>query len=121
MFRLATDPSQGSPYGTGEANQVSPQWKRLASIQGDLVFQATRRCLLKELSARQNAWSYRTLPLITDPLRPPTGDSNFLIVSRQFEGFPDLGTVSLHDPYISQPKNKEFQPNNLRVHLASQQ
>ena len=52
------DPAQGSPYGTGESNQVTPQWKRLASIQGDLVFQGPRRAFLNNLSPRQDAWLY---------------------------------------------------------------
>jgi hypothetical protein len=43
-----------------------------------------------------------------EPSYTPTRDPNFLIVNRQFGGFPDLGTVSLRDQYISQPKNKEF-------------
>ncbi|KAF9779512.1 Alpha/Beta hydrolase protein [Thelephora terrestris] len=70
------DPTQGSPYGTGEANQVTAQWKRLSSIQGDLVFQAPRRMLLRNLSPRQNTWSY---------------------LSRQLDGFPDLGTAHSSD------------------------
>ena len=59
---IAIDPAQGSPYGTGEANQLTPQWKRLSSIQGDLVFQSPRRVFLKSLSPRQDAWSYCKLP-----------------------------------------------------------
>lgn len=70
------DPAQGSPYGTGEANQVTPQWKRLSSIQGDLVFQAPRRMFLKSLSPGQNTWSY---------------------LSKLFDGFPDLGTAHSSD------------------------
>lgn len=40
------DPAQGSPFDTGDANALSPQYKRLAAIQGDLVFQAPRRFFL---------------------------------------------------------------------------
>jgi len=70
------DPAQGSPYDTGEANQVTPQWKRLSSIQGDLVFQAPRRLFLKNLSPRQDRWSY---------------------LSKLLDGFPDLGTAHSSD------------------------
>jgi hypothetical protein len=45
-----------------------------------------------------------------EPSYTPTRDSNFLIVNMQFKVFPDLGTVSLHDPYISQPKTRSFNP-----------
>jgi acetylcholinesterase len=52
------DPSQGSPYDTGDLNALSPQFKRIASYQGDIVFQAPRRVLLNETSQSQPAWSY---------------------------------------------------------------
>lgn len=31
------DPTQGSPFGTGDFNELSPQFKRLAALLGDLV------------------------------------------------------------------------------------
>lgn len=52
------DPAQGSPFGTGNQNVLSPQFKRLAAIQGDLIFQAGRRFLLSQLSRKQPAYSY---------------------------------------------------------------
>ena len=63
-LNLVIDPVQGSPYGTGEANQLTPQWKRLCSIQGDLVFQCPRRVFLKNLSPKQDTWSYCKLPRV---------------------------------------------------------
>lgn len=32
-----SDPTVGSPFGTGTANQLTPQFKRIAAISGDLV------------------------------------------------------------------------------------
>ncbi|KAF7375647.1 Carboxylic ester hydrolase [Mycena sanguinolenta] len=32
------DPTQGSPFDTGTANQLTPQFKRLAAFQGDYLF-----------------------------------------------------------------------------------
>ncbi|ETW82193.1 Esterase/lipase/thioesterase [Heterobasidion irregulare TC 32-1] len=52
------DPIVGSPFDTGIANAVTPQYKRLAAFQGDLVFQAPRRFLLEQRSGKQNAWSF---------------------------------------------------------------
>lgn len=53
-----SDIVQGSPYETGIFNALTPQFKRVASLQGDLVFQAPRRFMLSNLAGRQNAWSY---------------------------------------------------------------
>ncbi|EIM86931.1 carotenoid ester lipase precursor [Stereum hirsutum FP-91666 SS1] len=53
-----SDPSAGSPFDTGSANNVTAQYKRLAAFQGDLIFQAPRRFFLQQRSSQQNAWSY---------------------------------------------------------------
>ncbi|KAL0578576.1 hypothetical protein V5O48_003426 [Marasmius crinis-equi] len=52
------DITQGSPYDTSIFNALTPQFKRLASIQGDAVFQAPRRHFLRNLSSKQNAWAF---------------------------------------------------------------
>ena len=54
------DPAQGSPFGTGDANQLAPMYKRVAAFQGDFLFQAQRRSLLALRSSKQPAWSYCT-------------------------------------------------------------
>lgn len=59
------DPIVGSPFDTGIANAVTPQYKRLAAFQGDLVFQAPRRFFLEQRSGKQNAWSFREHPFHT--------------------------------------------------------
>ena len=51
-------PSAGSPYDTGDRNTLTPQFKRIASFSGDLVFQAARRRFMSVASATQNSWSY---------------------------------------------------------------
>ncbi|OCH92841.1 alpha beta-hydrolase [Obba rivulosa] len=64
------DPSQGSPFGTGNFTLFFPrQFKRMAAIQGDLVFQAPRRFFLQQRSGKQNAWAYldkrfKSVPLV---------------------------------------------------------
>lgn len=40
------DPSAGSPYNTGILNEIYPQYKRIASLFGDIVFILTRRAFL---------------------------------------------------------------------------
>ncbi|GJJ08500.1 hypothetical protein Clacol_002718 [Clathrus columnatus] len=53
-----SDPAVGSPFGTGDANQLTPQFKRIAAFQGDSTFQAPRRFFLRIASKRQNVWSF---------------------------------------------------------------
>ncbi|KAJ7034448.1 carotenoid ester lipase precursor [Mycena alexandri] len=52
------DPTQGSPFGSGLANQFTPQFKRLAALQGDYLFIGTRRFFLEHASKTQNTWSW---------------------------------------------------------------
>ncbi|KAK7055871.1 carboxylic ester hydrolase [Favolaschia claudopus] len=54
------DPTQGSPFDTGLANQLTPQFKRMAAFQGDYQFIGARRFLLEHISKRQNVWSWVT-------------------------------------------------------------
>ncbi|KDR82547.1 hypothetical protein GALMADRAFT_57728 [Galerina marginata CBS 339.88] len=49
---------QGSPFGTGLFNALTPQFKRLAAFQGDGVFQAPRRWLLQYTAGKQDVWVY---------------------------------------------------------------
>ncbi|KAF4589937.1 hypothetical protein EYR38_009232 [Pleurotus pulmonarius] len=53
-----SDPTQGSPFGTGILNALTPQFKRLAAFQGDAVFQAPRRFFLQQRSGKQNTWAF---------------------------------------------------------------
>jgi hypothetical protein len=41
---------------------VSPEFKRLAAIQGDLKFQAPRRFMLEHVSKTQTAYAFRNVP-----------------------------------------------------------
>ncbi|KAI0637477.1 carotenoid ester lipase precursor [Trametes polyzona] len=66
------DLTQGSPFNTGILNALSPQFKRLAAMQGDLVFQAPRRLLLDNVSAKQPTWSF---------------------LSKRLKGLPTLGSA----------------------------
>ncbi|EIW62500.1 carotenoid ester lipase precursor [Trametes versicolor FP-101664 SS1] len=50
--------SEGSPFETGDANELYPEFKRMAALQGDIIFQAPRRFLLDQRSLKQPAWTY---------------------------------------------------------------
>ncbi|KAF9041954.1 carotenoid ester lipase precursor [Hymenopellis radicata] len=49
---------EGSPFDTGNANALTPQFKRLAALQGDFVFQGPRRFFLSAMSGKQDIYSY---------------------------------------------------------------
>ena len=56
-----TDPAAGSPFGTGSANQVFPQFKRIAALLGDFKFIMMRRAVLatmSRLAPHTPWWSY---------------------------------------------------------------
>ncbi|KAJ7266555.1 carotenoid ester lipase precursor [Mycena rebaudengoi] len=44
------DPTQGSPFDTGAANQLTPEFKRLSAFQGDYIFTGPRRFFLEHCS-----------------------------------------------------------------------
>ncbi|KAK7051711.1 carboxylic ester hydrolase [Favolaschia claudopus] len=50
------DPTQGSPFDTGTANAVGPEYKRTAAFIGDMLVSSPRRFLLEHASARQDVW-----------------------------------------------------------------
>ncbi|KIJ19263.1 hypothetical protein PAXINDRAFT_70400 [Paxillus involutus ATCC 200175] len=61
--------SQGSPFDTGTLNALTPQFKRLAALQGDVIFQAPRRFLLQNRLGKQALWTFlskrfKTVPYI---------------------------------------------------------
>lgn len=49
---------QGSPFDTGLFNVLSPQFKRMAALQGDAVFQAPRRFFMQQIADKQPTWGY---------------------------------------------------------------
>ncbi|TFK78301.1 alpha/beta-hydrolase, partial [Polyporus arcularius HHB13444] len=51
------DPAAGSPFKTGNANAFTPEYKRIAAIQGDF-FQAARRNVLDRLSSTHTAYNF---------------------------------------------------------------
>ena len=44
--------------GTGILNAITPQFKRLAAMQGDAIFEGPRRFFLQERSSLQPTWSF---------------------------------------------------------------
>ncbi|TFY51369.1 hypothetical protein EVG20_g11030 [Dentipellis fragilis] len=53
-----SNPTQGSPFDTGDANAFTPQFKRLAAFTGDYILQMQRRFFLQQRSGKQPIWSF---------------------------------------------------------------
>ncbi|CDO75771.1 hypothetical protein BN946_scf185039.g7 [Trametes cinnabarina] len=84
LFELyPDDPAAGSPFGTGDANQLAPQYKRMAAFQGDAAFQAPRRFFLDQRSSKQPAWSFVSQQNMLSGLGFPHGSD---VVSEFAEG-----------------------------------
>ena len=66
------DITKGSPFDTGILNALTPQYKRIAALLGDIVFQSARRFFLENRSSKQNTWSFRQSPspsILKGPLK----------------------------------------------------
>lgn len=55
------DITQGSPFGTSILNALTPEFKRLAAIQGDLVFQVSTPCQWSSLDMNMTCAGSETL------------------------------------------------------------
>ena len=59
------DPTKGAPYGTGSDFELTPMWKRIASLMGDMNVIAVRRLFVEKLAnLGQNTWTYSTCTLV---------------------------------------------------------
>ena len=64
-----SDPAAGSPFGTGDNFTYTPEYKRMAALQGDLLFIAPRRLLTQTLAGKQGVYSFRACSI--DQSTPP--------------------------------------------------
>lgn len=58
MSLYPSDPTQGAPFNTGERNQLSPQFKRLAALFGDMAFISPRRYFAQSRWNKQPVWVF---------------------------------------------------------------
>ncbi|KAB8437388.1 hypothetical protein FH972_025067 [Carpinus fangiana] len=79
------DPRAGAPYNTGTDWILYPQFKRLASIIGDLDFILVRRCYLDEVWSTVPAWSFLGTYLSGSPVLGTTHVADLLEI---FGGIP---------------------------------
>lgn len=63
------DPTQGSPFNTGDLNAITPVFKQYAAIFGDVGFQGLRRLVSRQVNRHMPTWGYidrgmKSLPII---------------------------------------------------------
>ncbi|KAJ7894852.1 carotenoid ester lipase precursor [Mycena olivaceomarginata] len=63
------NPTLGAPFGTGSANEITPEFKRIAAFEGDFLFIGIRRFLLQHASKTQNTWSWLSKRGKSTPIR----------------------------------------------------
>ncbi|ESZ90847.1 lipase [Sclerotinia borealis F-4128] len=95
------DPASGSPFGTGAANNVYPQYKRLAALVGDLSFTLSRRLFLSYALAAHpltSSYSYLASYGYGTPVVGTSHGSDVAITYGETLGFPQ---ESIQDYYIN--------------------
>jgi acetylcholinesterase len=83
LYHYPDDPKAGCPFDTGLRNMLGtfvadfpchglelnprpgPQFKRIAAIQGDVVFHGPRRFFLKYRGGKQRSWAFSVSDLST--------------------------------------------------------
>jgi acetylcholinesterase len=100
---LALYPQNVTQDDTGTQNVLTPESKRIASILGDVVFQATRRFFVQTVSDKQNTWWFCTLHAFFSPMRAPVLVPRLLYavyshaVSKRLKSLPVLGSFHQSD------------------------
>ena len=67
-----SDPAAGSPFDTGDTNAFTPEYKRIAAIQGDWFFNGPRRQFLDAFSANRTAYNFCASSLSPDNIQNPS-------------------------------------------------
>ncbi|KAJ7121112.1 Alpha/Beta hydrolase protein [Mycena epipterygia] len=88
----------GSPFGTGLANQVTPEFKRVAAFEGDVVFNGLRRLLVQHASLTQNTWSW---------------------LNKRGKSTPELGAFHTSDLALFFPANSTVPADHVAVDALS--
>ena len=98
------DPAAGSPFGTGQLNNIYPQFKRLAAILGDLTFTLTRRLFLTAtLAANPSvpAWSYLSTYNYGTPILGTFHASDIPVVFGITPGVPQITIQNYYYSFVT--------------------
>jgi len=129
------DPAAGSPFRTGALNNIYPQFKRLAAITGDIVFNLRRRQYLSVVSSQVPAWSfldshlYGTAVLGTfhasdtleyyNSVPSLTTAATYRQAYVSFINFLDPNAIAAAAPIINWPQYSTSSPQLLQLQAAS--
>jgi carboxylesterase type B len=111
------NPAAGSPFNTGELNEIYPQYKRLAAILGDVAFTLARRIFLDIASSVHPSvpsWSYLASYAYGTPVLGTFHASDILTTYGITPGF---ASASIQSYYISFFNTMD--PNSGTIGLAS--
>lgn len=100
----------GSPFNTSVANEIYPQYKRLAAILGDITFTLTRRSYLSVVSSQVPSWSYLASYLYGTPILG-TFHASDIIYAYGILGPTPVPTQTIQQYYIS--FINDLNPNSL--------
>jgi len=109
------DPSAGSPFNTGDLNEIYPQFKRLAAILGDLTFTLTRRAYLSIVSSQVPAHSYLSSYFYGTPVLGTFHASDLLAI--YYDAASPVAAQSIQTYYISFINSLD--PNNAAPDLLT--
>jgi carboxylesterase type B len=111
------NPAAGSPFNTGELNEIYPQYKRLAAILGDVAFTLARRIFLDIASSVRPSvpsWSYLASYAYGTPVLGTFHASDILTTYGITPGFASASIQSYYITFFN-----TMNPNSGTVGLAS--
>ncbi|KAG4031892.1 hypothetical protein MFRU_008g02460 [Monilinia fructicola] len=111
------DPNFGSPFETGAANNIYPQYKRLAALIGDLTFTLSRRLFLSHARAvhpRTSSYSYLASYGYGTPVLGTYHGSDIAIAYGKTLGFPQESIQTYYLNFINtlNPNEKRWGRGN---------
>lgn len=95
------DPSAGSPFRTGAANELRPQYKRLAAILGDFAFTLTRRSYLYGIVSKVPAWTYLNSFAYGTPILGTAHGLDIPVFMGDIPGVPSASVMRYYTSFIN--------------------
>lgn len=89
-----------------DAPWVAPQYKRIAAIQGDIVFHGPRRLFLKYLADKQNSWAFSMFNLAQLGLSATESPA----VHKRGKNTPFIGAVGFTTSFLGYDLQYTFLP-----------
>lgn len=95
------DAAAGSPFRTGAANELRPQYKRLAAILGDFSFTLTRRSYLRGIASKVPAWTYLSSYGYGTPVLGTAHGTDIPIIFGELPGVPSTSVMRYYTSFVN--------------------